>query len=546
MNIRPFIVSLVLAFAPAFALAQSVLPVEQAFDASVVRSGDQLSVTWTPQPGYYLYKKSLTVVEDGRSLPVDLPKGQTKDDPNFGTVEVYHTPVQGRVGSSNSRLEVHYQGCAEAGVCYPPQTKVLSVTDAAGQLPATDPTSEQTNSVTTLWMVLGLALLGGLVLNLMPCVLPVLSLKVVGLAHSGESAQRARAHALWYTLGVLTSFAVIGGLVLGLRAAGQAVGWGFQLQHPVFVAVLFYVMFALALSMSNVFTLGGNAGKLGALGQKHGAMGDFFTGVLACVVASPCVAPFMGSALAYALTAPWEIGMLVFLVLGLGLAAPFLLIGFVPKVAQWLPKPGAWMETLKKVLAVPLYLTAVWLAWIVGQQRGTMAVMGLVVGAVVLAGGLWWYERARWTDKGGHKRMAGAVMALALAPLVFVAQLHAVPKQLSQGNVTAVAFDPEVLQQLRAEHKTVLVNITADWCVTCKTNEKNVFDTPEFSTLLNDKHVVYMVGDWTNPDPEISTFLDQQNAVGVPLYQVYTEKRVEQLPNILSQNIVQKAVHSSL
>lgn len=545
MTLRHFLLTCVLALLPAFSFAQ-VLPVEQAFDASVTQKGNQVSVTWTPQDGYYLYKKSLKIVANGVPLSVVLPEGQPKEDPNFGTVEVYHSAVVGQATAAGSTLEVRYQGCAEAGVCYPPQTKILSL-QTVGAAPSTPPASEPPLEIgLQLWMALGLALLGGLILNLMPCVLPVLSLKVVGLAHSGESTQRARAHALWYTAGVVTSFAAVGGLVLGLRAAGQAIGWGFQLQHPLFVAGLFYVMLTLALSMSNVFTLGGSVGKLGVLGQKDGAVGDFFTGVLACVVASPCVAPFMGSALAYALTAHWWLGLSVFVALGLGLAAPFLLIGFVPKLAQWLPQPGAWMDTLKKILAIPMYLTAAWLAWIVGQQRGVEAVVGLVVGAIVLAIGLHWFERARWTDRVPHKRMAGSVMALALVPLVFVAQLHAVPKQLPHGNVTAVAFDPSVLQQLRKEHKTVLVNITADWCVTCKTNEKNVFDTSEFSRLLDEKDVVYMVGDWTNPDPEISKFLDQQKVVGVPLYQVYTDTRVKKLPNILSPNIVQKAVHPSL
>lgn len=545
MTLRRFLLACGLAFLPALSFAQ-VLPVEQAFDASVTQKGNQVSVTWTPQQGYYLYKKSLKVVANGALLSVVLPEGQPKDDPNFGTVEVYHSAVVGQVAATSTTLELHYQGCAEAGVCYPPQTKTISLPTVGSAPSEVPPTTSSTTGNVQLWMALGLALLGGLILNLMPCVLPVLSLKVVGLAHSGESAQRARSHALWYTAGVVTSFAVIGGLVLGLRAAGQAIGWGFQLQHPLFVAGLFYVMLALGLSMSNVFTLGGSVGKLGVLGQKDGAIGDFFTGVLACVVASPCVAPFMGSALAYALTAQWWIGLSVFVALGVGLAMPFLLIGFVPKLAQWLPKPGAWMDTLKKILAIPMYLTAAWLAWIVGQQRGVEAVVGLVMGAIVLAGGLYWFERARWTDRVLHKRLAGAVIALALVPLVFVSQLHAVPKPSSHGNVTAVAFDPSVLQQLRKDHKTVLVNITADWCVTCKTNEKNVFDTSEFSRLLDDKNVVYMVGDWTNPDPQISKFLDQQKSVGVPLYQVYTEKSVEQLPNILSQNIVQKAVHSSL
>src|SRR5690606_7525253 len=199
-----------------------------------------------------------------------------------------------------------------------------------------------------------LALLGGLVLNLMPCVLPILSLKVLGLAQSGGSRAHARRHAPWYTAGVLVSFAAIGALVLALRAGGQALGWGFQLQQPWFVVALVYLMFAVGLALSGVFTLGGGLGNLGqSLASRSGPAGDFFTGVLACVVASPCIAPFMGGALAFAFTAsPW-LAMAVFLMLGLGLALPFLLIGLVPALADRLPKPGAWLETFKQVLAFP-------------------------------------------------------------------------------------------------------------------------------------------------------------------------------------------------
>ncbi|RBK47825.1 cytochrome C biogenesis protein, partial [Xanthomonas oryzae pv. oryzae] len=201
-----------------------------------------------------------------------------------------------------------------------------------------------------------------------------------GLAHSGESRGHARSHAIWYSLGVLVSFAAIGGLVIGLRAAGQAAGWGFQLQQPWFVAALAYLMFAVGLSLSGVFTLGTNLGGIGqSLATRNGPLGDFFTGVLACVVASPCIAPFMGTALAYAFTAPALLAMLVFLALGLGLALPFLLIGFVPSLARRLPTPGAWMETLKQVLAFPMYLTAIWLLWVLGKQRGVDALALMLV-----------------------------------------------------------------------------------------------------------------------------------------------------------------------
>src|SRR6266404_6404528 len=208
---------------------------------------------------------------------------------------------------------------------------------------------------------LALAFLGGLFLNLMPCVLPMLSIKAIGLLESGEDPTKARRHALAYTAGVLCSFATIGLAIVTLRSAGHAFGWGAQLQQPLFVGVLVCVMVAVGLSMSGVVQFGTSFGNLGqGLASRSGWTGDFFTGVLAVAVASPCIAPFMGTALAYAFAAPMLAALLVFLALGLGLALPFLLLGFIPALGRLLPRPGAWMDTLKQVLAFPMYLTAVW------------------------------------------------------------------------------------------------------------------------------------------------------------------------------------------
>src|SRR5690606_7267738 len=231
-----------------------------------------------------------------------------------------------------------------------------------------------------------LALGGGLILNLMPCVLPVLSLKALSLAQSGAGRGAARRHALAYTAGVLLSMLALGALVLALRHAGLALGWGFQLQQPLVLAGLALVMFALGLSLSGLWQANVGLGqRSGALLQGDGIRADFFTGVLAVVLATPCTAPFMGAALAYAFTGPTAGALLVFLVLGLGLALPFLLIGFVPSFARLLPKPGAWMETLKQLLAFPLYATAAWLVWVLAKQRGADAVGMWLAAAIVLA-----------------------------------------------------------------------------------------------------------------------------------------------------------------
>lgn len=390
-----------------------------------------------------------------------------------------------------------------------------------------------------------LALFGGLLLNLMPCVLPVLSLKVIGLAQSGGSLAQARRHALWYTLGVLTAFAAIGALVLALRAAGQALGWGFQLQQPWFVAALVYLLFAVGLSLSGVFTLGGGfGGAVHGVATRSGPLGDFLTGVLACVVASPCIAPLMGPALAYAFLAPAAAALPVFLALGLGLALPFLLLGFVPALARRLPRPGAWMETLKQVLAFPMYLAAIWLLWVLGRQRGVDAVGLVLVGAALLALGLWWYERSRWRGRRLGRALALAVVLLSLLPVAGVERLAPPAAAAANADPDTVAYSAERLDALRAEGRPVFVNMTADWCVTCKANERNVLDGDAFREALRRAGAVYMRGDWTHADAEIEAFLRRHRAVGVPLYVVYPrgEGDGEVLPPLLTEGIVAAAL----
>ncbi|WP_314104739.1 thioredoxin family protein, partial [uncultured Stenotrophomonas sp.] len=397
---------------------------------------------------------------------------------------------------------------------------------------------------TTLVAALLLALAGGLVLNLMPCVLPILSLKVLGVAQSGESRQRARSHALWYTAGVLVAFAAIGALVLALRAAGQAAGWGFQLQHPWFIAALVYLMFTVGLSLSGVFTLGGSLGGVGqSLASRSGPVGDFFTGVLACVVASPCVAPFMGAPLAYAFTAPALPAMLVFLVLGLGLALPFLLIGFVPSLASRLPRPGAWMETLKQVLAFPMYGTALWLLWVLGKQRGVDAMALVLAGLVVVGLALWWFERSRWRSHRVSAALALVLLLGALVPVWAVTRIEAPGKVAVASADNVVAYSPQMLDRLRQDNRVVFVNMTADWCVTCKANERAVLGTHAFEETLRRTNAVYMRGDYTNVDEEITAFLDEHKAVGVPLYVVYGPGAPPTvLPTVLTQALVEEAL----
>lgn len=516
-------------------------------------------------------------------------------------------PLQRSSGeAAEATLRVTFQGCQKDGICYPPMTRAvkltipkghvtsaadLSATDAntiptpalplkgrgqetaafepspsrggarpvldtglggdgvASEVPRTTPPADvlrKARQSTSVWLALLLALGGGLVLNLMPCVLPVLSLKALSLADSGRGGGHARASALWYTAGVLLSFIAIGAIALALRAAGQALGWGFQLQQPLVIGALIYLMFAVGLSLSGVFALGHRfAGAGHELTARSGPAGDFFTGVLAVVIASPCTAPFMGAALAFAFTASTPVALLVFAFLGLGLALPFLLIGFVPGLAQRLPKPGAWMETLKHFLAFPMYLTAVWLLWVLGKQRGVDAIGLALVGLVLLALGLWWYQRLRLQAAPRRRTLAVLLLLASLAPLAGVHRLQAgTDPSVAAAATDTVAYSAAKLAALRAEGRVVFVDMTADWCVTCKANEKAVLGREDFRASMRQADAVFLQGDWTNVDPAITEFLEAHQAVGVPLYVVFPSDggEGEVLPTVLTQELVAKAL----
>ncbi|HEY0232045.1 MAG TPA: protein-disulfide reductase DsbD [Dokdonella sp.] len=560
--------------------ASGPLPEEQAFVfEAIAQSPTAILARWTMPKGYYLYRdKSTVTLADGAGVKLGAPQwpaGVPHSDEHFGEVTVYFDQVELPIALARDhgeaqtvRVHAEYQGCQDNGICYPVMTRDIGVempaasavqlADAkaafvAPAAPVADVSADNALRSTPpapegpgILGALLLAVLGGLVLNLMPCVLPVLSLKVLGLAQSGESAHKARRHALYYTAGVLVAFAAIGLTVIGLRAAGQALGWGFQLQQPAFVAVLVYILFAVGLSLSGVFNIGaGLAGVGQELGNRSGPAGDFFTGVLAVVVASPCTAPFMGSALAYAFASSSFVALLVFLALGIGLALPFLLVGFMPGLATRLPRPGAWMETLKQFLAFPMYLTAVWLVWVLGNQRGIDAVGWVLIGAVLLALGLWWLERTRYDGSAFARVLAFALLLAAVWPIVQVARLAAPAHAEANAAQAWTPYSAERLASLRAEGRSVFVDMGADWCVTCKVNEKAVLDTDAFHDLLKRSNAVLMRGDWTNVDPAITAFLQQYKAVGVPLYVVFRAGEAgagHALPTVLTQSIVEEAL----
>jgi len=390
-------------------------------------------------------------------------------------------------------------------------------------------------------LVLAAAFLGGLILNLMPCVFPVLAIKALGvMSAAGETRAHQRAHGLVYTAGVVTSCLAAAGLLLGLRATGEALGWGFQLQSPVFVGALVYLFFAFGLSLSGVFTVGTRVMGVGqSLTERQGLGGSFATGVLAVVVASPCTAPFMGSALGYAVTQPPVVALAIFAALGLGLASPFLLIGFVPQIARRLPKPGAWMEHFKQAMAFPLYLSVVWLLWVLSRQAGSEALLTVMIGMVLVAFAAWLWHRQHIVLRG--LRIAALLLAIGLLAWP---GMRTQPSAASEA-VGAHVWSPERVAELRAQGKTVFVNFTADWCITCLANERTTLSSQAVQQALAREDVHYLKADWTRSDPRITRALAEFGRNGVPLYVVYRDGEApDVLPQLLTTDRVLNALDS--
>jgi thiol:disulfide interchange protein len=401
-----------------------------------------------------------------------------------------------------------------------------------------------------LGMVFLFALLGGVILNLMPCVFPILSMKVLSLSAHGESSQHTqRLHGIAYAAGVMLAFLALAAVLLSLQAGGAAIGWGFHLQQPWFVAALIYLFFVMGLSLSGVVEFGTSImGTGAALQEKEGYSGSFFTGVLATVVASPCTAPFMGAALGFAFTQSMPVALTVFLALGFGMALPFLLLSFIPALARRMPRPGQWMVVFKQVLAFPLYATAVWLLWVLGQQTDANAMALVIASCVLLAFAAWLYQQ-RHESRGGWKAVSALLILLCLAGAVSVLRSPFL-QVTSVGAEVAVdanyeAFSTARLSTLRAEGKPVFVNMTAAWCITCLVNEKVALSSSSFTAALADKGVTYLKGDWTNNDPEITAVLKQYETSGVPLYLLFPadpSRPAEVLPQILTESVVLEAL----
>lgn len=524
------------------------LPVEEAYQMVPTLEDGRLAIDWLIAPGYYLYQERFTAqLEDGTSLTLGFEPGVMQFDEFYQRELVVYYDIT-RVTSDilpSGTYTVHLQsqGCADAGLCYPPRDQYVMVDTVAATVTEVDPPARATGpaaptrdlaTALPLYLILLFAVLGGAILNLMPCVFPVLSIKVMSLAGNGLSRASRHHHGLAYTAGVILSFVAIALVLISLRAGGQALGWGFQLQSPLFITLLVYLFFVMGLWFSGLFEAGTSLMNLGqGSTQGNGLRHSFATGVLATVVASPCTAPFMGTALGAALTQPAAVALIIFAGLGFGMALPFLVLSWVPALASRLPRPGAWMETFRQVLAFPLYLTCIWLLWVLGRQVGSDGVAAVLVGLVLIAFAIWLLRRR-------------SMLRIALAALSLVAALAVVVAPPGQSNEKPLwePFSQQRLDQLLSQRRPVFVNLTADWCITCLANERVALSSDAFATLIEQRGITYLKGDWTNQNPEITALLNANQRNGVPLYLYYRagQSAPEILPQILTPGLIQEVL----
>ena len=395
--------------------------------------------------------------------------------------------------------------------------------------------SQPVASSLTLWAALAGALLGGLILNLMPCVFPVLAIKVVGFTRHANDKRAHAVSGVAYTAGVVLSFVALGALMLGLRAAGEGLGWGFQLQSPAVVAVLATLFTVIGLNLFGLFEFGQMLPSgLATLQARHPVMDSFLSGVLAVAVASPCTAPFMGASLGFAIGLPAMQALLIFATIGLGLALPYLAASLVPAIARALPRPGAWMDTFKKFMAFPMFATVAWLVWVLGQQSGIDGAGALLALLVALTFVIW-----ALTLRGRERAVTATISIAALALLTgaigqnVIKPMDNLPATQAGGSQSGwQPWEPGRVDQILATGKPVFVDFTAAWCVTCQYNKKTTLSNKDVLADLDAKKVVLLRADWTRRDPAITAALQQLGRNGVPVYVFY---KAGNTPVVLSE-----------
>jgi thiol:disulfide interchange protein DsbD len=540
--------------------AEDFVPVDQAFQLNVSRDGSQLYVDFEIRDGYYLYKDKYKAAEFN-GFSVSEPEFSLNEvvtfDPNFNedlTVFYGYMEVTHQVHQESGYFEVTYQGCADAGLCYAPQKRlfgydglpyVRSGSDLASlnqeQGAAEEEGALVADSSQELTYIAALtaglfALLGGLILNLMPCVFPVLSIKAFSIAQHSQSPSEAKRHALAYSAGVILSFVLVALVLLIIRSFGEWVGWGFQLQSPLLVSFLIVLFFLMALAMSGYFTVSGRWMGLGDnLSSKAGITGSFFTGVLATVVATPCTAPFMGTAIGFALAQSPFVGLIIFAFMGLGLSLPVLAIGFIPKLVGYLPKPGKWMHSFQQFLAFPLFMTSLWLLWLLVQLEGEQVLLKVGAGLILITMALWSVLTSAAHSTLGQFSKRGLQLTLVIAAgwLIF---------SPIKNDQLWVDYDPMVVSQAIDDNRPVFIDITADWCITCKVNERIALSGSRFESLVEEQNILLVRADWTEPSEAVDKLIADHQRQGVPLYLYYPQdnKNAIILPQLLTFKLVQQ------
>jgi DsbC/DsbD-like thiol-disulfide interchange protein/cytochrome c biogenesis protein CcdA len=529
--------------ASAIAAAQALVPHPLSAQGVITDSGNRWTVS-LPMPAF-------AGVSRAQFFPHELENGALIE---------YTAPQAVAVGEAGLSITVAKSGSAPATLTGPvggvivtgvgATAEAFEISFAPGPVPAgvtgrtvgvVDPMGASAGSsaggeAMPVWQAIAYAFLGGLILNLMPCVFPILAMKSIGLMQAAHGDRReARLQGWLYGAGVMVTFLALAGLLIGLRASGEALGWGFQLQQPLVLAAIITLLVVVALNLAGVFEVAGGFQNTGHdLSRKSGHTGSFFTGVLAVVVASPCTAPFMGAALGFALTQSAPVALAVFAGLGAGFALPFMVVTFIPGLMARLPRPGPWMVRFKQALALPVLATAVWLAWVMGNQLGSTGWENAAWAA--LGGALFAFAWNARTVGWRRPAMLGLSALVIVSTGIVLADAARNPASaVASGGLPegALAWSPQREADLRAQGKTVFVNFTADWCVSCKVNEAGVFNDPAVLAALRADDAAWLIADWTRRDDAITRALSSHGRSGVPLYLVWQPGRAD--PVVLPQ-----------
>lgn len=536
---------------------------EASFNSAKIKAAESKLPTYLDQTANFY--------EQGDNLIIDIQI----EDTTFETGDAYITPEEWGLVNNNAtavieKINTGFRITQKRGerslleISTLPFVMVSANKDKALRFTATasqnesavitaPPTTNNKSPITFIKAII-LALLGGLILNLMPCVFPVLSMKALSLVQLGDKDERkARLYGLSYTAGIMISFAIIAAILITLKAAGAQIGWGFQLQNPIVISLLAYLVFIIGLNLTGFFEFAlrfGNAGQ--NLADKSGNKGAFFTGVLATLVATPCTAPFMGAAMGYALTQGAFISIIIFLALGFGLALPYLALCFIPALRTKLPKPGAWMETFKQFLSFPMFLTAAFLIWVLSHQANSISVLLILSAMVAITFVIWlWQVKPK---KGLARFLSFTIMGVLVAFIICTPLMMKTNQNIEEAlEQNEQAFTNQKLTALLKGDDPIFTNMTAAWCITCKINERIALKTTSTKNLFSELNIQYLKGDWTNRNAEISQYLNSFDRQGVPLYVYYGErdKKTGQrpepaiLPQVLTTGIVKDTIQSN-